>query len=487
VKTAVETLNPTRVKLTVEVPFEELKPSLDAAYKKIAQQINIPGFRKGKVPAMVIDQRVGREAVLGEAVNEALPQLYFQALQDNNIVPLSQPELEVGEVEDGKDLTFVAEVDTKPEITLPEYNGIEVEVEDISIGDDEVDEQLENLRERFGSLNPVERAASTDDFVTIDLSAAKDGEAIEEAQATGMSYQVGRGTMLEGLDDALIGMSAGDEATFESTLVGGEFKDQSVDVTVKVTAVKEQDLPELDDDFAQQASEFDTMDELREDVRDRLVRNGRLEQAGAARDAVLEKLLTMVEIPLPDAAVADELQSRRNSIEQQLAYAGMSEADYLEAEGQTEDEFAADLDKRVRDAMAAQFILDEIATAEALGVDEGELTQHLLRRAQQSGQSPEEYIKHIMEHNHVPEMVAEVRRGKALAHIVEAATVNDGSGNVVELKTLQPDGTYADPEELAARAEAVAQAQAAAAAPSTDAAADVVSTTDYLVEADDSK
>ncbi len=484
-KTAVETLNPTRVKLTVEVPFEELKPSLDAAYKKIAQQINIPGFRKGKVPAMVIDQRVGREAVIGEAVNEALPQLYFQALQDNNIVPLSQPELEVGEVEDGKDITFVAELDTKPEITLPEYTGIEVEVEDISIGDDEVDEQLESLRERFGSLNPVERAAGQDDFVTIDLSAAKDGEAIEEAQATGMSYQVGRGTMLEGLDDALIGMSAGDEATFESTLVGGEFKDQSVDVTVKVTAVKEQELPELDDDFAQQASEFDSMDELRADVRDRLIRNGRLEQAGAARDAVLEKLLTMVEIPLPDAAVADELQSRRDSIEQQLAYAGMTEADYLESEGQTEDEFAADLDKRVRDAMAAQFILDEIATAEALGVDEGELTQHLLRRAQQSGQSPEEYIKHIMEHNHVPEMVSEVRRGKALAHIVEAATVKDASGNVVELKTLQPDGTYADPEELAAQAEAAAQAQAAAAAPSTDAAADVVATTDYLVAADD--
>ncbi|MGA9344622.1 MAG: trigger factor, partial [Nocardioidaceae bacterium] len=280
-KTAVETLNPTRVKLTVEVPFEELKPSLDAAYKKIAQQINIPGFRKGKVPAMVIDQRVGREAVIGEAVNEALPQLYFQALQDNNIVPLSQPELEVGEVEDGKDITFVAELDTKPEITLPEYTGIEVEVEDISIGDDEVDEQLESLRERFGSLNPVERAASQDDFVTIDLSAAKDGEAIEEAQATGMSYQVGRGTMLEGLDEALMGMSAGDEATFESTLVGGEFKDQSVDVTVKVTAVKEQELPELDDDFAQQASEFDSMDELRGDVHDRLIRNGRLEQAGA--------------------------------------------------------------------------------------------------------------------------------------------------------------------------------------------------------------
>ena len=207
-----------------------------------------------------------------------------------------------------------------------------------------------------------------------------------------------------------------------------------------------------------------------------------MEQAAAARDAVLEKLLTMVEIPLPDAAVADELKSRRDSIEQQLAYAGMTEANYLESEGQTAEEFAADLDKRVRDAMAAQFILDEIATAEALGVDEGELTQHLMRRAQQSGQSPEEYIKHIMEHNHVPEMVAEVRRGKALAHIVEAATVKDASGNTVELKTLQPDGTYADPAELEAQA---AAAEAAAADESTDAASGVVASTDYLVESTD--
>jgi trigger factor len=489
VKSAVETLAPTRVKLTVEVPFEELKPSLDAAYKKIARQINVPGFRKGKVPAMVIDQRIGRDAVIGEAVNEALPQLYFQALQDNDIVPMGQPELEVNEVKDGEDFTFVAELDTKPEISLPDYAGLEVEVEDVVVDDDAVDEQMELLRERFGSLGPVERVAADNDFVTIDLSAAKDGEPIEEAQATGMSYQVGRGTMLEGLDEALVGMDVDDEKTFESTLVGGEFKDQTVDVTVKVTAVKEQELPDLDDDFAQQASEFDTIDELKEDVRDRLTRGSRMEQAAAARDAVLEKLLTLVEIPLPEAAVADELKSRRDSIEQQLAYAGMSEADYLESEGQTLDEFEVDLDKRVRDAMAAQFILDEVANAEALGVDEGELTQHLMRRAQQSGQSPEEYIKHIMEHNHVPEMVAEVRRGKALAHIVEAATVKDASGNVVELKTLQPDGSYADPAELeaqAAAAEAAAIAQANEQAQSTDAAAGVVASSDYLVEADES-
>jgi trigger factor len=314
--------------------------------------------------------------------------------------------------------------------------------------------------------------------VTIDLSASNDGEAIEEAQATGMSYQVGRGTMLEGLDEALAGMSAGDDKTFESTLVGGEFKDQLVDVTVKVTAVKEQELPELDDDFAQQASEFDTMDELTADVRDRLVRGARMEQAASARDAVLEKLLGMIEIPLPEGIIDAELKARRDGIDQQLAHAGMTEADYLEQEGQTAEEFSAELETRVRDAMAAQFLLDEVAIAEALGVDENELTQHLLRRAQQSGQTPEAYIQHAMEHNHVPELLAEVRRGKALAYVVESATVKDASGNVVDLKTLQPDGTYADPAEL--EAGVAAAAAAAEAAPSTDAAADVVSSTDYV-------
>lgn len=480
-KSAVENLNPTRVKLTVEVPFEELKPSLDAAYRKIAQQITVPGFRKGKVPSMIIDQRVGRDYVIGEAVNEALPALYVQALQEHEITPLSQPELDLSEVEDGADLNFTAELDVKPAITLPDYTGLEVEVDQIAIGDDDVEEQLEGLRERFGTLTPVERAAAEGDFVTIDLSASKDGEAIAEAQATGVSYQVGRGTMLEGLDEVLVGMSTGDEAPFESTLVGGEFKDQAVDVTVRVSAVKEQELPDLDDEFAQTASEFDTIDELKDDLRERLLRNARLEQAGVARDSVLEKLLTLVEIPLPESVIAEELQSRRTSIEQQLSYAGMTEADYLESEGQTEDQFADDLDKRVRDAMASQFLLDDIATAEALSVNEQELTEHLLRRAQQSGESPDAFIKHVMEHNHVPEFVAEVRRGKALAHVVESATVKDSAGALVELKTLRPDGTYADPgglEQAATLGEAIDLA--AAEAQSTDAASGVVASADYI-------
>jgi trigger factor len=445
VKSAVETLSPTRAKLTVEVPFEELKPSLDAAYKKIAQQINVPGFRRGKVPPMVIDRQVGRGAVLDEAINEALPKLYVEALQANELEPLAQPEIDITKFEDNESLEFTAEVDVRPEVQLPDYTGLAVTVDDIAVDDEDVEEQVQALRERFASLSEVERAAADGDFVVMDLVARKDGEVVEGAEVSGMSYQVGRGGMLDGLDETLTGMSAGDEATFTSQLVGGDQQGEDVEVEVRVTSVKEQELPELDDDFAQTASEFDTVDELTEDIRARLSRSKRLEQAAAARDAVLERLLDMVDVPLPEGVVDSELAARREQIEQQLGYAGMSMEQYLDNEKQTVDEFEADLEKRVRDAVAAQFVLDQVAKSAEIGVNEGELQEHLMRRAQQSGQNPQEFMQHMIEHNHIPEMVSEVLRGKALATVVEAATVTDRSGNHVELKNLQPDGTIAEP------------------------------------------
>jgi trigger factor len=446
VKSAVETLSPTRAKLTVEVPFEELKPSLDAAYKKIAQQINVPGFRRGKVPPMVIDRQVGRGAVLDEAINEVLPQKYMQALEENSLQPIAQPEIEVTKFEDNETLEFTAEVDVRPEITLPSYDGLEAEVEDIELSDAEVDEQVEALRERFATLSDVERAAADGDFVVLDLKATKDGEVLEGAEVTGMSYKVGRGGMLDGLDEALSGMAAGDEKIFQSQLVGGDLIGEDVDVAVSVSQVQEQELPELDDEFAQMASEFDTVGELTDDVRERLGRGKRLEQAAAARDAVLEQLLEKVEVPLPEVVVTDELNARRQNIEQQLASAGITMDKFLEDEGQTLEEWEADLERRVRDAVAAQFILDEIAKTEEFGIDQAELSEHLVRRAQQSGQDPQEFANHMFEHNHIPELVQEILRGKALARIVEGAIVKDASGNVVELKNLRPDGTIGAPE-----------------------------------------
>ncbi len=444
-KSAVETLSPTRAKLTVEVPFEELKPSLDAAYKKIAQQINVPGFRRGKVPPMVIDRQVGRSVVLDEAINEVLPKKYIEALQANSLEPLAQPEIEVTKFEDNDGLEFTAEVDVKPQITLPDYDGLTAEVEDVAVSDEDVEEQVTALRERFATLSDVERPAAEGDFVVIDLVAKKDGEVLEGAEVSGMSYQVGRGGMLEGLDEALTGMAAGEEKTFTSQLVGGELVGQDVEVEVRVTQVQEQELPEYDDDFAQEASEFDTIEELTADVRERLGRGKRLEQASAARDAVLEALLDKVEVPLPEIMVTDELNARRQNIEQQLSMAGIAMEKYLEDEGQTQEEFEADLERRVRDAVAAQFILDEIAKKEEVGLEQEELTQHLVRRAQQSGRDPQEFANHMVEHNHIPELVQEILRGKALAVLVETAVVKDASGNVVELRNLRPDGTIGEP------------------------------------------
>jgi trigger factor len=452
VKSAVETLSPTRAKLTVEVPFEELKPSLDAAYKKIAQQINVPGFRKGKVPPMVIDRQIGRGPVLDEAINEALPKLYVQALQDNGIEPLAQPDIDITKFEDNESLEFTAEVDVRPEITLPELEGLEVTVDDVEVTDEDVDTQVKNLRERFATLTQVDRAAADGDFVVMDLKAMKDGEVVEGAEVSGMSYQIGRGGMLDGLDDALTGMSAGEEKTFASNLVGGDAEGLDVEVEVKVSEVKEQELPELDDEFAQTASEFDTADELVADVRTRLERGKRLEQAAAARDAVLEKVLDLVEIPLPDGVVDSELTARRENVQQQLVYAGMTLEQYLETESQTLEEFETDLEQRTRDAIAAQFVLDEVAKKEQIGVEQQELSEHIMRRAQQSGQDPNEFAKHMVEHNHIPEMVSEVVRGKALATIVEQAKVVDESGNHVELKNLRPDGSIGEPEPEAADA-----------------------------------
>lgn len=459
-KSAVETLSPTRAKLTVEVPFEELKPSLDAAYKKIAQQINVPGFRKGKVPPMVIDRQIGRGPVLDEAINDALPKLYVQALQDNDIEPLAQPEIDITKLEDNETLEFTVEVDVKPDITLPDLEALEVEVDSYEVTDEDVDTQVKALRERFATLNEVDREAAEGDFVVMDLKAMKDGEVVEGAEVSGMSYQLGRGGMLDGLDEALTGMKAGDEKTFTSELVGGDVEGMPVEVEVKVTEVKEQELPELDDEFAQTASEFDTVDELVDDVRTRLERGKRLEQASAARDAVLEKILDMVEIPLPDAIVDQELGARRENVQQQLMYAGTTMDAYLESEGQTLEEFETDLAERTRDAIAAQFVLDEVAKKEQIGVDQQELSDHIFRRAQQSGQDPNEFAKHMVEHNHIPEMVSEVVRAKALALVVEGAKVVDDKGEHVELKNLRPDGSIGEPEAEAAETEATEATEA---------------------------
>jgi len=439
VKSAVETLNPTRVRLTVEVPFDELKASLDAAYRKIGQQVNVPGFRRGHIPARIIDQRFGRGVVLEEAVNEALPKLYGQAVEEHSVQPIGHPEVDVTELDDGKQLSFTAEVDVRPQIEVPDYDGLEVSVDDADVSADDVREQVDALRDRFAVLTGVDRAAAAGDYVSIDLSATRDGEPIEDAQASGLSYEVGAGTMLDGLDEALAGLSAGESTTFSTTLVGGDHAGEQVEVTVSVKSVKDKQLPERDDEFAQTASEFDTLEELQNDVRTRVERMKQLEQGVQARDRALEALLAKVEVPLPDSVVDAEVQWRHSSLQEQLDMAGMSKEQYLATEQQTAEEFDADVTKRSRDAVAAQFLLDAIATKEQLAVSEAELTEHLFRRAQRSGLPPEQFAQQLVQAGQVPALVSEVVRGKALATVLEKARVIDASGRPVDLEALRED------------------------------------------------
>ena len=308
-KATKEALSPTRVKLTVEVPFEELKPNLDAAYKALARQVRVPGFRPGRAPARVLDQRFGREYVLDQALQEALPRFYSEAVQQEAVEVISQPEVDITTFTDGEPLVFTAEVDVRPDFELPEYEGVEVTVDDVEVPEEDITSQLDTLRDRFATLQPVERPVQDGDFLTIDLAATVDGESVPGADSTGMSYEVGNDSLIVGLDEAVRGASEGDERTFTTELVAGDFAGSTADVTVKIRSVKEKERPELDDDFATTASEFDTLEELQDDIRTRLSRVKKMEQGVQARDKVLETLLDAVEIPLPESVVEGEIEA----------------------------------------------------------------------------------------------------------------------------------------------------------------------------------
>ncbi len=438
-KTAVEELTPTRVKLTIEVPFEELKPSLDKAYKELARQVRLKGFRPGKAPARLIDQYVGRGAVLQEAVNDALPGLYGAAIEEKELFVLGQPEVEVTKIDDGKELEFTAEVDVRPSFEVPAYDGLPVTVDDAVVTDEEIAETLDNLRERFATLTTVERAAAEGDTATIDLSAAIDGEDVEDAATKGYSYEVGTEGSIEGLNEAITGLSAGESKTFTSTLVAGSRQDEQAEVTVTVQSVKVKELPEADDEFAQLASEFDTIEELKDDVRRRLERQKKLNQIGQARDKALEALLEKVEIPLPDSIVDSEKQRRNEQLDQQLAYAGLTREAYLADEEKTAEEFEAELDEAARKAVKGGFILDQLALDEELGVENEELSEYVVTQAMQMNLPPQQLAQYLTENNQNPAQVAEVLRSQALNLIVEHVKISDESGNELDLEELRKD------------------------------------------------
>ena len=443
-KSSVDQLNDTRVKVTVEVPFSELGPELDKAYQALAQQINIPGFRRGKAPRQLIDARVGRGPVLEQVVNDMLPTRYGQAIEELDIKALGQPNIDITKLEDGDVIEFVAEVDVRPEFDLPDFSEISVEVPALGSTEERIDHELEHLRERFGSLKTVDREAGDEDFITLNLSATVDGEEIEDAKVEDMSYRVGSGDLIEGLDDAVKGLKADESATFTSKLVFGEYADKDAEVTVTVTAVKERELPELDDDFAQMASEFDTMEELRADLASGAEESAKAEQAASIREEVLKVALEKTQFPLPASVVDEQVNAQ---VQQLMGQLGGDEALFeklLEAQGTSREEFNEQTRTSAEEAVRTQLFLDVLAEKEEPEVTQDELNDHIVFTARRYGVEPQQFLMQLQQSGQLLNLVSDVRRGKALANAICSVTVKDSDGNDVDPKIY-----FGDEEETA--------------------------------------
>ena len=431
-KSTVEQLSPTRVRINVEVPFTELQPDFDRAYKELAKTVRLPGFRPGKAPAKLLEARVGREAMLEQVINEALPRHYGQAVTETDVRPLGQPDIQVTKKEYGQEVVFTAEVDVRPEFTLPDLSALKITVDPIQVSDEDVDAELQSLRARFGTLTGVERPAASGDFVSIDLSANIDGQDLPEASTKGLSHEVGSGQLVEGLDDAIVGLSAGESKTFTTTMAGGPQAGNEAEVTVTVGSVKERELPEPDDEFAQLASEFDTIDELRANLADQVSRVKRLQQAEEIRTATLDALLEQVDMPLPEAIVQTQVDSTLHNALHGLNHDEAKFAEELEKQGKSREEFDADTRANAEKAIKTQLVLDALADDLDIQVSQQDITERLVLTSQQYGIEPQQLLGYMQQNNQLPAMFADVRRGLTIAEVVEAATVTDTDGNTVD-------------------------------------------------------
>ncbi len=431
-KSTVEQLSPTRVRINVEVPFTELEPDFDRAYKEMAKTVRLPGFRPGKAPAKLLEARVGRETMLDQVVNEALPSRYGQAVTESDVRPLGQPDIKVTKKEYGQELVFTAEVDVRPEFTLPDLSALKITVDPIEVSDEDVDAELQSLRARFGTLTGVERPAATGDFVSIDLSAVIDGEDVPEAATKGLSHEIGSGQLVDGLDDAIVGLSVGESKGFTTTMAAGPHAGKEAEVTVTVGSVKERELPEPDDEFAQLASEFDTIDELRANLADQVRRVKRVHQAEEIRTATLDALLEQVDMPLPEAIVQAQVDNTLHNALHGLDHDEAKFAEALEKQGKSREEFDAETRSNAEKAIKTQLLLDALADDLDIQVSQQDVTERLVLTSQQYGIEPQQLLAYMQQNNQLPAMFADVRRGLTIAEVVEAATVTDADGNAID-------------------------------------------------------
>ena len=432
-KTTVDKLSDTRVKLTVNVPFAELDKEIAQAYAAIAQQVSIPGFRKGKAPRQLIDARFGRGPILEQVVNDMLPSRYEQAVAENDLKVIGQPEIDIAKLEDNDFVEFTAEVDVRPDFEVPDFSTLSVTVPELSVSDEDVDKALEDLASRFGELKDTKRKMKTGDFAVIDITTEVDGTALDEASHEGLSYRIGDDSLMKGLDTALRGMKTGEDNEFTTTIQSGEHEGDEATVKVHVQQTKERKLPELDDEFAMMASEFDTIEELREDTKSRVEETKKSEQAAAIRDEVLKAALADVDFELPTSVVDEQVHAQLHQVMGQLAHDEKALAQLLEAQGTTREEFDAEARKSAEESVRTQLFLDALAEREEPEVSQQELTDHILFTAQSYGMDPNQFIQQLQSNNQLGNLFSDVRRGKALAIAICRVDVKDEAGNKVDV------------------------------------------------------
>ncbi len=415
-----ERLSPTAVKFNITLPFEEMAPAFDKAYDRIAKQVNIPGFRKGKIPTRIIDQRVGRGAVIQEALNDAIPTAYEQAIREQSLFPVGRPVVDVTEIAEEAHVAFTVEVEVRPDFELPGFETLKIEVDAVDIDAKQVDEQIDALRTRFATLKTVERAAKDGDVLLIDIAGDLDGDNIADLTASALSYELGTDGMLPGFDEAVRGASVDEVRTFDFTPEAGEHEGKAIKVSVTVKAVRERELPELNDDFAQLASEFDTVAELRADVETRYARLKRMEQGYQAREKVQDVLLNAVDIPLPEKVLADEIEEHFK-------------------DGHGDDAHKEEFAQNSRNSLKAQFVFDKIAETEQISVSEQELSAWLVQQAPRYGMQPQEFADALVQSGGVQMAIADVRRAKAMEIALKSAQVVDSKGQIINLDDLDAD------------------------------------------------
>lgn len=433
-KTTVDKLSDTRVKLTVNVPFAELDKEIDQAYSAIAQQVQIPGFRKGKAPRQLIDARFGRGAMLEQVVNDMLPSRYEQAVNENDLKVIGQPNIDIPKVEDNDFVEFTAEVDVRPEIEIPDFSKISVTVPALAVSDEDVDNELNELAERFGELKDTKRKLKTGDFAIIDIDAEVDGEKVSEVSTEGLSYRVGDDDLIKGLDTALRGMKSEEDNEFSATIESGEHKDKEATIKVHVQQTKERKLPELDDEFAQMASEFDTIEELRENTKTGLEESKKNDQAVAVRDEVLKAALAEVSFELPQSVVDEQVHAQLHQILGEMAHDDAALTRLLEAQGTTREEFDKESRESAEESVRTQLLLDTLADVEEPEVSQQELSDHILFTAQSYGMDPNQFIQQISSNGQIGNLFSDVRRGKALAAAICRVEAKDDEGNAVDVE-----------------------------------------------------